>query len=115
MFAKDFFKNRLILALGLLTVLLAVANVFFIIIRVNFDRTKLIFRHWLISGNSQFYTADASYFYAFAVLAVVVLLISWLVSYKLYDSFKPAAYFTFLLADIVLTASILVSETLLRL
>ena len=115
MFTKDFFKDRLILFLGALTFALTALNVLFILLSVNFNQTKLIFRHWLINGNSQFYNASPSYFYTFIVLALITLVTSWVISYKVYDSFKPAAYFAFLLAQIVLLAGFLISETLLRL
>ena len=112
MFTKEFFKDRLILLLGLITIVSTLANILLIIVKLDLSQARVVFRHWLINGNSQFYTVSPTYFYSFIVLALIVLVSSWIVSYKIYDSFKPAAYFTFLFAEIVLIANFLIGEAL---
>ena len=115
MSGKDFFGNRLILFLGLVTTGLALLNALLIIVRVDFSDTRAILRHWLTGGTSQFDIAEPIYLYSFMIVAFVVLISSWAISYKIYDVFRPAAYFTFFLAQIVLVANFLISEALLRL
>ena len=116
MFLKDFLKNRLILALGFVTTLMAGINIFWIIFRVDFNTPKLRFRHWSnLEGVSQFYTTSPSYFYFFILLALIVLVSAWFISYRVYGSFKPAAYGTFVLAQITLLANIFISDALFRL
>ena len=115
MLVRDFFKDRLIIILGLTTATLAFLNVLLVIVRVDLDQARVIFRHWLINGNSQFYTSSPTYLYSFIGLAILVFFSSWMISYKVYDSFKPAAYFTLTLAAVVLTASLSVSQALFRL
>ena len=115
MFAKDFLKDRRILLLGFLTSFLAVANIFSVVIQTDLNQSQVTFRHWLVNGHSQFYPADASYFYTFIAAALLVGLSSWIISYRLYDSFRPAAYFSFLLGQIVLLANFLVVQSLLAL
>ncbi|MYB40155.1 hypothetical protein F4X86_02710 [Candidatus Saccharibacteria bacterium] len=115
MFAKDFFRNRLIVLLGLATTVMAVVNVLLVVVRVDLSQSRAVLRHWLINGNSQLYSASPAYLYSFAALAVLVLISSWVISYKIYGSFKPAAYFVFLFAIIVLSANLMVGEVLLRL
>ena len=112
MFTKEFFKDRLILFLGLLTTVLALLNILMVVVNVDLTQTKIVFRHLLISGNSQLSTASPTHMYGFIVLAIIVLITSWIVSYKIYDIFKPAAYFTFMFAGIVLLANLLVGAAL---
>lgn len=115
MFAKDFFRNRLVILLGLAKTAMALANVLLVIVRVDLSQGRAVARHWLINGNSQLYSASPAYLYSFAALAVLVLVSSWIIGYKIYGSFRPATYFVFLSAIIVLSANLLVGEVLLRL
>ena len=115
MFAKDFFKDRLILFLGLLVFVSSLLSALFILIRLDTSQFKIVFRHWLIDGNSQFHTTSPSDFYSFVVLALLAGFAAWIIGYKVYDSFKPAAYLTFFLTEVVLVANFLISSSLLRL
>ena len=62
-----------------------------------------------------FYPVGASYFYSFIIVALVVCLSSWMVAYKIHAHFKPAAYFSFILGQVVLLANFLVLQALLSL
>ena len=113
--AKDFFSDHLILLLGLSTIGLTLMNTFLVILRVDLSAARAVLRHWLVDGSSQFAIADPIYLYSFVVAAFVVLISSWVISYKMYNVFRPAAYFVFFFAQIVLLANLLISEALLRL
>ena len=54
MATKDFLKDRLILFLGFLTTVLTAINIFSVLLRIDFNQSQLISRHWLINGHSQF-------------------------------------------------------------
>ena len=112
---REFFNDRRILFLGTLTGGLAVVNVLLLIVRVDLDAARAVFRHWLVGETSQLTVTDPIYLYSFIALAFVVLFSSWIVGYRVYEAFKPAAYFTFVLANITLLANLIVSEALLRL
>ena len=112
---REFFNDKRILFLGTLTGGLVILNILLLIIRVDLDAARAVFRHWLVGETSQLTVTDPIYLYSFIVLTFVVLFSSWIVSYRVYEAFKPAAYFTFVLAQITLVANLLVSEALLRL
>ena len=115
MFTKDFFKDKLVLFLGFLTVFLTIFNVALVLLQADFGQAKITFRHWLVNGNSQFEATEPSYLYAFIFVALIVLATSCLMSYKIYDHFRPGAYATFILSQIVLVANIFIAEILITL
>ena len=115
MLAKDFFSDRLILLLGLSTIGLTLMSTLLVILRVDLSAARAVLRHWLVEGSSQFAIADPAYLYSFVVAAFIVLISSWAISYKMYETFRPASYFVFFFAQIVLLANFLISEALLRL
>ena len=93
MSGKDFFGNRSILFLGLVTTGLALLNALLIIVRVDFSDARAILRHWLTGGTSQFDIAEPIYLYSFMILAFVVLISSWAISYKNLRGFSPGGLF----------------------
>ena len=115
MFTKDFFKDKLILFLGFLSVFLTVLNAALILLQADFGQTKITFRHWLVNNNSQFDTTEPSYLYTFILISFIVLATSCLMGYKIYDYFRPGAYAVFILSQIVLVANIFIAEIIITL
>lgn len=112
MFTKDFFKDRLILLLGALTLFLTALTVVLILWQADFSQPNITYRHLIINGNSRFDATEPTYLYFFIFMALIVLLTTSLISYKIYDYFRPGAYTAFVLGQIVLVANIFVVETI---
>ena len=115
MFTKDFFKDKLIILLGGITLLLTGINTALVLLQAELNQASITFRHWIVNGNSQFDTAEPSYIYLFIFMALIVLISSVSISYKIYDYFRPAAYTTFVLGHVVLLANILIAEIIITL
>ena len=88
-------------------------NLLLVLLRADSDRVQISGRRWLINGNEQLLSVNGEYIYLWAAVAVLVLISAWVVSYKIYEAFKPASYMTFVLAQIVLLINLLVSLAIL--
>ena len=113
MFAKGFFRDRLVIFSGLVATVLTLANILLVVAKVDLNEARVVFRHWLVEGNSQLYVAEPTYMYSFIGLAVLVLISSWVIGYRIYDSYRPAAYFALISSVVVLAANLMVVEVLL--
>ena len=114
MITREYFKDKLVLFLNFVNLLLALATIVVILIRIDFNQTKFILRYLPLDSTTQFETADPSYIYTFIVATVLALVAGWIMSYKIYDLFKAGAYFSLVLMGIVLLANLIISEALLR-
>lgn len=115
MFQSAFFKDKLILLLGLIQGLLGLFNILSVMLRTVSSRQSPILRYWNYAGADEFDRQASYQLYGFAIFAIIVMLTSVYVSYRVYDRYRPAAYVAFILAHLVLIFNIIVSGAILNL
>ena len=115
MFSRAFFKDRLILLQAFIASLLTGLSLLLATWQVDTSVPSAVLRYWTIQGVPEFDKQPAIELYSFSVLAVIVLALALVMSYNLYNLYKPAAYATWFLSNTILLATLLTSNAILSL
>lgn len=115
MFSAKYFKDKVILLMGLILGLLALLSVLQILIQTNTSQSSTILRYWTVQGAPEFDKQSPEQLFGFALLSILSLIIGVVISYKLYDTYKPASYVMLLLSHLVIFTNIVVSYAILNL
>ncbi len=115
MFSSKFFKDKSILLSTLVLGLLALFNVISVVLRADTSQSSTILRYWTLQGAPDFEKQGPEQLYSFALFAVIAFVIALVISYKLYDVYKPAAYTLLILTKLAIFLNIIVSGAILNL
>ena len=115
MFASKFFKDKGILLSTLILGLLTLFNVISVVLRADTSQSSTILRYWTVQGVPDFEKQGPEQLYSFALFAILAFAISAIISYRLYDVYKPAAYTLLLLTKLAIFINIIVSGAILNL
>lgn len=111
---RDFLRDKLILWVILASLALTVSTILSVILRVDLDRTNVVTQHLIIEGQSQYHTGDANYLYTLVTLSIICLLSSFIIAYRIYNSYRLGSYLSLFFGIVILSANLLIIETLLR-
>ncbi|MCA9348598.1 hypothetical protein KC878_00430 [Candidatus Saccharibacteria bacterium] len=115
MFKKEFFKDKTILLLSLILGLMTLFNILSVLLRTSLSQNTTTLRFWTLQGSPQIEKQAPAQLYSFAIFAVFVAVISFVLSYKLYEIYKPSAYALLLFTMFVILTNTIVSGALLNL
>ena len=115
MFEKAFFKDRLILLMGLIAGLLTTCSILLALWRIDTSKTATILRYWTVQGVPEFEKQTPLQLYSFPAMAIIVAVLGLAISYKLYSIHKPAAYVVLFLSQVALLTNLLASNAILNL
>ncbi|MEM6998134.1 MAG: hypothetical protein AAF413_04450 [Patescibacteria group bacterium] len=113
--SSKYFKDKVILLLGLILGLLTMFSVISVMLRADGSQSSTILRYWTIQGAAEFEKQSPTELYSFAIFAVLALIIGVYVSYKVYEIYRPASITTLLLAQFLMFSNIIVSGAILNL
>lgn len=101
--------------MGLILGLMAFFNVLSVLLRTDLSQSSTTLRFWTVQGAPEVQKQAPEQLYSFALLAVFSVVMCFVLSYKLYEIYKPSAYAIFALTMFIILTNIIVSGAILNL
>ena len=115
MFSKEFFRDKTVLLMSLILGLMTVFSVLSVLLRADLAQSSTTLRFWTVQGAPEVQKQAPEQLYSFAIFAIMTLAITMVLSYKLYEVYKPSSYTVLALAMFVVLTNIIVSGAILNL